>query len=113
MKGFLLDENLPGRMAIATSLPVFHATDLGPSLPDWDLWNFARENSLVLVTKDADFSDRIFVETPPPWIVHLRVGNLCRRDYHAFMASTWPKIESLLPAAKLVCVYRDRIEAFS
>jgi predicted nuclease of predicted toxin-antitoxin system len=113
LKGFLLDENLPGQMAIMPSLPVFRATDLGASPADGDLWRFAREKSLVVVTKDADFSDRIFVETPPPWIVHLRVGNLRRRDYHAFMTLVWPRIEAHLPASKLVCVYRDRIEAFS
>ena len=67
----------------------------------------------VIVTKDTDFSDRILGSMPPPWIVHLRFGNVCRKEFHRFLASVWPQIESLLPAHKLVCVYTDRIEAFS
>ena len=50
---------------------------------------------------------------PPPWIVHLRFGNIRREEFHRFLASVWPQIESFLPAHKLVCVYADRIEAFS
>ena len=66
----------------------------------------------MIVTKDADFSDRILVSAPPPWIVHLRFGNMRRREFHQFLASVWPQVESLLPTNKLVCVYGDRIEAF-
>ena len=50
--------------------------------------------------------------TPPPWVVHLRFGNLRRAEYHARLARVRRDVESLLPANKLVCVYRDRIEAF-
>jgi predicted nuclease of predicted toxin-antitoxin system len=52
------------------------------------------------------------ISTPPPWIVHLRFGNLRRKDFHALLAKMWPRIEALLPAHKLICVYKDRIEAF-
>jgi predicted nuclease of predicted toxin-antitoxin system len=51
-------------------------------------------------------------KTPPPWIVRLRFGNLRSKDYHALLARVWPSIEALLPARKLICVYRDRIESF-
>jgi predicted nuclease of predicted toxin-antitoxin system len=51
-------------------------------------------------------------DTPPPWIVHLRFGNLRSNDYHALLAKVWPNTEALLPAHKLICVYRDRIESF-
>ena len=69
--------------------------------------------SRVIVTKDADFSDRILVSSPPPWIVHLRFGNMRRTEFHRFLSSVWKQVESLLPANKLICVYSDRIEAFA
>ena len=112
MKGYLLDENLPGNLTFIPSLPVSHALDLGVHLTDSELWLHAKSRHLVIVTKDADFSDRVLVSTPPPWIVHLRFGNMRRRDFHRFLAAVWPQVESLLPANKLVCVYADRIEAF-
>ena len=69
------------------------------------------QNELVIVSKDADFSERILLAPPPPWVVHLRIGNMRRRDFHAFLARVWPQVESLLPGHKLVNVFADRIEA--
>ena len=112
MKGFLFDENLPRKLTFTPSLPMIPSNSLGISPSDSTLWNHGCEHSLVIVTKDADFSDRIMLATPPPWIVHLRFGNLRRKDYHGLLAKMWPQIEALLPAHKLICVYRDRIESF-
>lgn len=113
MKGILLDENLPRRLTFVPSLPVIHSIDLGAQLTDSQLWDRAKADNLVIVTKDADFSDRILVSSPPPWIVHLRFGNMKRSDFHCFLALVWPRVEVLLPSHKLVCVYADRIEAFA
>lgn len=113
MKGWLLDQNLPARLTFTPTLPLIPATLLGRSPTDTVLWDHAREFALAIVTKDADFSDRIILHTPPPWVVHLRFGNLRRRDFHAVLARAWPQIEALLPAHKLVNVYADRIEGIS
>lgn len=110
MKGILLDENIPQRTLIPTSLPLFHSTDLGSSASDTFLWKFAREGSLVILTKDADFSNRIMLSSPPPWIVHLRFGNLRRREFQTLLTNVWPQIEVLLPRHKLINVFADRIE---
>lgn len=102
VNGFLLDENLPGGLSLQPSLPVSHALDLGENPTDGELWFHAKIQRLVIVTKDADFSDRILVSTPPPWIVHLRFGNMRRKEFDRFLAAVWPQVESLLPANKLV-----------
>ena len=112
LNGFLFDENLPRRLIFTPSLSVIFSDALGKSPTDTTLWNYGRDQSLVIVTKDTDFSDRIMQSTPPPWIVHRRFGNLRRKDFHALLAKVWPSIESLLPAHKLICVYRDRVESF-
>ena len=110
MKGFLLDQNLPVRLTFAPALPVTAAIALGRNPTDSQLWDYATREKFVIVSKDADFSDRIILGTPPPWVVHLRFGNLRRRDFHAHLARTWPQIESLLQTHKLVNVYADRVE---
>jgi predicted nuclease of predicted toxin-antitoxin system len=111
VKGFLLDENLPSKLRFTPLLPVQHSKDLGDSVADADLWSYAKANDLVIVTKDADFSDRILVSEPPPRIVHLRFGNLRRNEFHAHLASVWTKVEELLKNHKLVNIYLDRLEA--
>ena len=52
----------------------------------------------MIVSKDADFADRAMAATPPPWVVHLRFGNLRRAAFEALLASAWPRVESLLPS---------------
>ena len=111
MKGFLFDENLPRRIRFTPSLQLTHVETLGASPEDASVWEYALQGEMVIVTKDADFSGRILLSQPPPWVVHLRIGNLRRADFHAFLARIWPQVESLLPAHKLVNVYADRIEA--
>lgn len=111
MKGWLFDQNLPAQLTFAPALPTVSATTLGANPTDSQRWNHAKEHRLAIITKDADFSGRIIVQTPPPWIVHLRFGNLRRQEYHALLARVWPQIEALLPAHKLVNVYADRVES--
>ena len=97
MKGLLLDENIPTRLTFTPLLPVYHVTDLGASPSDSMVWSHARDNEYVILTKDADFFHRILLSDPPPWVIHLRIGNMRKRDFHAFLARIWPRVETLLP----------------
>ncbi len=110
MRGFLFDENLPRVPSLQTRLPVTHALDLGSRPTDSQVWAHAQANDLAIVTKDADFSQRIVLVAPPPRVVHLRVGNMRRRDFAVWLERIWPRIESALASNKLVNVSRDRIE---
>ena len=110
MKGFLFDENLPVRLRFSPKLPIVSVSSVGKNPGDLQIWEFARRRELVIVSKDADFSDRIITQTPPPWVVHLRFGNLRKNEFHALLARVWPQIETLLKSHKLVNVYSDRLE---
>ena len=39
------------------------------------IWNIAKENNYVIVTKDADFNEFSLVKGYPPKIIWLRIGN--------------------------------------
>lgn len=87
MRGFLFDENLPRRLTFTPSLPITFSASVGQRLSDNALWDHARDHALVIVSKDADFSGRIMLAAPPPWIVHLRFGNLRRSN----TTPCWPR----------------------
>jgi predicted nuclease of predicted toxin-antitoxin system len=112
MNGFLLDENLPFKIQFVPSLPIIHVSALGKSLSDIEIWQYAKEKNLVIITKDVDFSDRLMLDSNPPKVVHLRFGNMRKREFHQFLAHIWPQIEELIVDHKLVNVYLDQIEAF-
>ena len=110
MKGFLFDENLPVRLRFSPKLPIVSISKAGKNPDDSQIWEFARRHELVIVSKDADFSDRIITHSPPPWVVHLRFGNLRKSEFHALLARVWPQVEKLLKSHKLVNVYSDQLE---
>ncbi|MDB6023264.1 MAG: hypothetical protein JWQ04_3121 [Pedosphaera sp.] len=110
MKGFLFDENLPVRLRFSPNLPIIPCWKAGRNPSDSQIWEFARKHHLVIVSKDADFSDRIITKSPPPWVVHLRFGNLRRNEFHKLLARVWPQVETLLKSHKLVNIYADRLE---
>ena len=110
MKGFLLDENLPTRLRFTPSLSIVPFSALGASPSDSEVWEYARREEWVIVTKDADFSGRIILHEAPPWGVRLRFGNLRRSDFHALLARVWPQVEGLLKNSKLVNVHADHVE---
>lgn len=113
MNGLLIDENLPGTLELPTEVPIVHARSLGIQLADDAIWRHARERGLVILTKDADFFDRLILEGAPPSVVWLRVGNMRRRDLDLLLARVWPKVEVALQGAALIEVYEDRIETLS
>lgn len=111
MTGFLFDENLPAVSSLATKLPIIHAASLGTRMSDSALWEHARRHDLVIVTKDADFSQRIILSSPPPRVVHLRIGNMRRREFEAWLKERWPRIETAAENHKLVNVFLARIQS--
>jgi predicted nuclease of predicted toxin-antitoxin system len=63
----LLEEEYPGSV---------HVRDLGlRGAPDGRIWDHARENTFVIVSKDDDFRQRSFLQGAPPKVVWLQVGN--------------------------------------
>ena len=42
---------------------------------DADIWDYAKSNDFVIVSKDADFQQRSLLYGHPPKVIRLRVGN--------------------------------------
>jgi len=47
---------------------------------DDDVWNYARDNVCIIVTKDADFSERSLLRGFPPKVIWIRRGNCSTSD---------------------------------
>lgn len=110
---FLIDANLPYRFELWRGEQFQHVFDLDDTWSDSEIWQHARTHDLVIVSKDADFSDWIMLANPPPRIVHLRIGNMRMRDFHSFVSQVWPQICVLIESHKLVIVHKSRIECIA
>jgi predicted nuclease of predicted toxin-antitoxin system len=78
----LLDENLSRRL-----LPFLeydypgssHVVMLGmASAPDSDVWQKAKDENFVIVTRDADFQELSLVWGHPPKVIRLKIPNQTR-----------------------------------
>ena len=96
MRGFLFDENMPRVPFLQTCLPVVHALDLGSRPTDSQLWTHALQNDLAIVTKDADFSQRIVLVAPPPRVIPCAwetcAGAISLRGWYVFGPGLMPRL---------------------
>ena len=112
MHHFLLDENLPASLATKLAASCRHATDLGEQLTDQEIWDHAREAKEVILTKDADFFERLVLIGPPPKVVWVRTGNLRKVELEVLLVAQFPRILELLGRADLVEVHPGHLETF-
>ncbi len=87
-----------------------HVKDIDDTLKDSEIWKYAKENSLTIVTKDADFSDFVLMSEPPPRVIHVKLGNMKIRDFHQHLTKIWKETEEMSQSYKLVRIDEDRIE---
>jgi predicted nuclease of predicted toxin-antitoxin system len=75
----LFDQNLSYRL-VAKIFEVFpdsaHVEALNlDRATDFEVWQYAKENGFIIVTKDSDFNDLSTYNGFPPYIIWLRMGN--------------------------------------
>lgn len=77
---WLVDVQLPPRHCVwlqARGENVIHVENLenGLSLSDEVLWQKAKAENLVVISKDRDFFERALLRGSPPQVLHITVGN--------------------------------------
>jgi predicted nuclease of predicted toxin-antitoxin system len=104
----LLDENLSPRL-IASIEDLYpgsaHVEDCGlVNTPDEKVWDFARENSFAIVTKDSDFSELNVLRGSPPKVIWLRIGNCTTVRAGFLLRDAFPRIQDFLNADEENCL---------
>ncbi len=110
---FLIDANLPEQFALWTDENALHVNELGSSLTDSEIWNYACINDMVIVTKDADFFYFSETSVDPPRVIHLKIGNLRLHELESFLSKNRHAIKSVIEKKRIVLVYLNRIESRS
>ena len=110
MKQYIVDANLPYYFSLWQHDEYEHVIDIDPHMKDSAIWQYAKENNLTIITKDADFSDRILLNNPPPRIIHIKFGNMKMKAFHQAITSIWEDVLHMSKEYKLVRVYVDKIE---
>lgn len=111
MKKYLVDANLPSKITVWQTDEFEFVSEINDELTDSEIWDYAKENNLTIITKDSDFSHRSIVSNPPPKIIHIKIGNMKLKDMNSTIENLWEKTKKISENHKLVNVFTDRIEA--
>jgi predicted nuclease of predicted toxin-antitoxin system len=94
----LFDENLSPKLPqrLADIFPnSLHVRDVGMNATiDPIVWDYAKENNLMIVSKDADMHDLSLVLGNPPKVIWLRLGNCSTQQVENLMRRDLAAIES-------------------
>ena len=103
----LFDENLSHKLvrALADLFPDSeHVRDLGLKAADDHLiWDQAKSNDLIIVSKDSDFYQRSLVFGHPPKVIWIRRGNCSTVDVEAILRKHFQDVKDF---------YEDTYESF-
>ena len=60
---------------------------------DGEIWEYAGEHDLIVVSKDSDFRQLAFLYGPPPKVIWLRVGNAATAQIASALLDHMQRIE--------------------
>ena len=92
----LFDENLSHKLVrlLDDIFPQsLHVRDVGlKSADDPVVWQYAKENHLIIVSKDSDLHQRSFVLGHPPKLVWVRLGNCSTAEVEGLLRKRFSAI---------------------
>ena len=94
----LFDENLSPKLPSRLS-DIFpdslHVRDVGmKATTDPIVWDYAKDNNLMIVSKDSDFHQRSFLYGFPPKVIWLRLGNCSTADVERVLRTNFNIIKA-------------------
>ena len=91
---FLVDAQLPPALArwiVSQGHQATHVFDIGlQSADDPVIWERARSQNTVIISKDEDFVDHWLLSAEPVQLVWIRKGNGANQALRAWLEPLWP-----------------------
>lgn len=104
----LLDENLSRRIIpfLQTAFPGSSQVSLLglESESDSEIWQYAKTNGFVIVSRDSDFQERSLVAGHPPQVVWLKIPNRSKTVVLNILLDHHTEIEQALIEQNRACV---------
>ena len=108
----LLDENLSPRLVDLLSdlypgSDHVHYLNLGGA-NDSEVWDYAKLHGFAIVSKDSDFAERSVLESDPPKIIWVRLGNCSTEEVEKLLRSAHEMIRGFLEEDEETCLLVGR-----
>jgi predicted nuclease of predicted toxin-antitoxin system len=113
---FILDAHLPQRLSRLLHQhghQAFHTRDLPQQnrTGDVEIMQFADSHDCIVVTKDADFVDALYLQHRPRKLLLLSTGNIANRDLEALILANLDQIVLLFQQYRFIELSRTDVIA--
>lgn len=108
---FIVDANLLFDVPVWRDDRFQFVLKINASWEDDEIWNYAKEHELIIVTKDKDFILKQAFAGVPPKVVHIKFGNLKLNDFINRIQMVWNEVEELIQTHSTVNIYLTYLEA--
>jgi predicted nuclease of predicted toxin-antitoxin system len=104
----LLDQNLSRRM-----VPLLQSAYLGTTQvallgmeesSDFSIWEYAKQQGFIIVTKDSDFYDMSTLYGTPPQVIWMKIGNVGKQETIELLLKSQTTLEKLLNNPETACI---------
>jgi predicted nuclease of predicted toxin-antitoxin system len=104
----LFDENLSPRLVESLSDPYpgskhVHSLELGGA-DDSAVWEYAKAHGFAIVSKDSDFAERSVLDSDPPKVVWIRLGNCSTEKIESVLRSAHETIRHFIEDDEETCL---------
>lgn len=111
----LFDENLSPRLVerLADVYPESQhvsGVDLGAA-QDFAVWEYAKRYGFAIVSKDSDFAERSVLESGPPKVIWIRLGNCSTSEIEAQLRSARDIVRTFVEKDEETCLLLGRTHA--
>lgn len=78
-------------------------------MEDKDIWQYATDKNLVIVTKDNDFCDKFLITEKSPKIVHFQIGNATLKELENYFEANWFTIIARSVEHDFIIAHKDEV----
>lgn len=107
---FLVDVNLPKYFSFFNDNRFVFVSDIDLQMSDTEIWNYALNKELVILTKDTDFYNRFLVSEHAPKIIYFQLGNCSLKQLHQYFNNNWDKIQAEIETSRFIIAKENHIE---
>ncbi len=104
----LLDQNLSRRLVSPLQSYFPETTQVAllgfEKATDEEIWNYAKENEFVIVTKDSDFEELCLLKGAPPKVIWIKIGNTKNEVILNLLTQNRQEIEKLISQDETSCL---------
>ena len=108
---FLVDVNLPKYFSFFNNDNFIFVSDINLQMSDTEIWNYALEKNLVILTKDVDFYNRFLVSEITPKVIFFQLGNYSLKQLYDYFNTNWSNLKTEINSSKLIIAKETHIES--